>query len=124
MLRSALLAAVFLLPSAAMADKIVSPDGDSYIEVESSSSASSLFEALSPVASAQAQGAIAPPASVRPAFPVPEMSTDEDIDQLMKPDYSAESFKLIQANPDETPALILHEDANRSFTAPSFKDEM
>jgi hypothetical protein len=108
MLRSAMLAAVFLLPSAAFADKFVNADGDSYVEIETQANsipewggalraqAPSFLETLNPIGSAQAQEA--PRLETRPAIEVPEMRDYRELDDLLKPDYSAESFKMAQAD--------------------------
>ena len=107
MLRSALLAAVFLLPSTAMADKIVNPDGDSFVEVSETevlpgradsglpswTGTLSILGQFNPVSSANAQ-TLAAPSEARPAADVPEMKDPFlDIEAIIKPDYSAESFR-------------------------------
>jgi len=103
-----MLAAVFLLPSAAIADKLINADGDSYVEIETQANnipelggalraqAPSFLEKLNPIGSAQAQEA--PQLETRPAIEVPEMQDFRELDDLLKPDYSAESFKLGQAD--------------------------
>lgn len=95
MLRSALVAAILVLPTPSMADKIVNPDGDSFIEIPSQSkTASSIVDSLSPVTSAEAASAATQTAAPRPAADVPQMQGDgSEIDLMLKPDYSAESFR-------------------------------
>lgn len=103
MLRSALLLAICLGSSAALADKIVSPDGDSFFEINSAPPLS-VLGVLNPINSAEAQSA--PSRSLaRPAFAVPEMFAPNFgydmahefdahyVDQILRPDYTAESFK-------------------------------
>lgn len=87
MLRSALLLAVaFALPSPALSDKIVNPDGDSFIEVSAVAQSDS-----QPLAKRQETAQ----ATDEISYPQQRNPLNEE-----KPDYTAESFRAAQ-----TPSL-------------------
>jgi len=111
MLRSTLLFAVLLIPTATLADKIVNPDGDSFIEIPGTSQntapewaaalpsvVANVLEALAPITSAQADED--PPAPQVPQLQVTDPNATYDIRHEfdgyyvdMTPDYTAESFR-------------------------------
>jgi hypothetical protein len=90
MLRSTLLLAILLMPTATLADKVVNSDGDSFFEVPAtspdttpdmagalSSVATSVLEALAPITSAQADEG--PPAPQVPQLQVVDREAGYDI---------------------------------------------
>lgn len=90
MLRSTLLLAVLLMPTATLADKIVNPDGDSFIEIPVASQnaapqwsaalpsvVTNVLEAFAPIASAQADDD--PPAPQLPQLQVTGSNAGYDI---------------------------------------------
>jgi hypothetical protein len=111
MLRSTLLLAVLLMPTATLADKIVNPDGDSFIEIPGASQdaapewagalpslVANVLEALAPITPAQADED--PPAPQVPQLQVIDPKAGYDIRHEFDgyyfdttPDYTAESFR-------------------------------
>jgi hypothetical protein len=77
MIRTALIAALVVIPTVAMADKIVGPDGDSFTETRDAAGAGGFFEAINPVTSAEA-ATLAPTLSSRQSADVPLMASPAD----------------------------------------------